>query len=265
MAELFLGNIPVNGQTLTLTQAQQPPQIKPLRSGSGAVLIYDVGQPGTHQSIKVHYAQYIPGGQTLVAYVAPHPPIGQTHEYRLVLIPNMVGSDVQSLINYAETNFNVLGGVRFYVQNGGGAVGYSSLPSGVGQVQSNVGYSGGQMSSPKAAVSYPTSSPPPIPALGRHHPQPYLSTSPLTEGQRKYCDCVLEVASKQDAVNPYAVCAHSTGYSVHACGQHLDFQQMDPPSLATFATLNHIKVADYRDRQAVLNQIFSKKMQEKWG
>lgn len=42
----------------------------------------------------------------------------------------------------------------------------------------------------------------------------------LTEQEEKYCRCVLHVKEKGSAVNPWAVCAKSTGASVHRCSEY---------------------------------------------
>lgn len=54
------------------------------------------------------------------------------------------------------------------------------------------------------------------------------------DSKAKYCRCVVHVASKGSASNPYAVCAHSVGTSTKDCSNVIDYSQFTQQELAGY-------------------------------
>lgn len=95
-----------------------------------------------------------------------------------------------------------------------------------------------------------------------HTPSRLRPGSKLGVRQQKYCRCVLHVASNQSdqcnrgkkwvggksskCVNPYAVCARSTGGSSRECGSNYSFASLNLKELKAYAQLNRIKTANTR-------------------
>jgi len=74
----------------------------------------------------------------------------------------------------------------------------------------------------------------------------------LSDRDTKYCRCVLHVAAKGGAYNPYAVCAHSTKGSVHSCSPYYDFEAMPLPELLAYAGQKGITVTDRSSRESAV-------------
>jgi len=106
-----------------------------------------------------------------------------------------------------------------------------------------------------------------------------IGNTKLSNQEQKYCSCVIDVAVKQpgacnlekawfeqrdnhECYNPYAVCAKSTGTSTRQCGKNYNFEQMNEIQLAAFANLNSISIATPLNKQAILNDIYTKKQSE---
>lgn len=87
------------------------------------------------------------------------------------------------------------------------------------------------------------------------HTRIIKKTSPLTERQKKYCSCVVQVAEKQNdnclsgknwrktvdgkqCYNPYAVCAKSTGGGNKNCGDNYNYNKMTNAELMKYRLLS---------------------------
>lgn len=81
----------------------------------------------------------------------------------------------------------------------------------------------------------------------------------LTERQQKYCSCQLKVEARNPTakvrVNPFAVCAKSTGGMNKQCGANYDFENMSTPYLLAYARLRNITLGNTKDRDVILNTI----------
>ncbi|GAH45988.1 unnamed protein product, partial [marine sediment metagenome] len=90
----------------------------------------------------------------------------------------------------------------------------------------------------------------------KKHKDIFVSGSSLSEDEKKYCSCVLSVASKQSPTdlrerkylskfgdykkgkyNPYAVCSASTKSSSRQCGTNYDFEAMPDELLRAYVNL----------------------------
>lgn len=94
--------------------------------------------------------------------------------------------------------------------------------------------------------------------------------SQLTQQQKKYCECVVKVASKQspscninknwytkNCYNPYAVCAKSVK-TTSRCGNDYDFKHMDDNYIRAYANLSRVPIPVPYSKQKLIENI------EKW-
>lgn len=105
------------------------------------------------------------------------------------------------------------------------------------------------------------------------------SNSSLTEQQKKYCRCVLQVAEKQpgscnmekawfeqregkECYNPYAICAKSVQTSYRGCGDEYDFNNLPTNLVTAYANLNNIKTTGF-ERDDIIASIYRWKKQER--
>jgi hypothetical protein len=77
----------------------------------------------------------------------------------------------------------------------------------------------------------------------------------LSEGERKYCRCLMHVQEKGGGYNPYAVCTSRVGSQVHSCSPYYDWSIMGLNNLIAYADLHNITLTDRSSREAVLNAI----------
>ena len=69
-------------------------------------------------------------------------------------------------------------------------------------------------------------------------------TEKMTYEQKAFCRCIDEVAAKGSAVNPYAVCAHSTGTSYRLCSENYDnAEAMSDEEIIGYAKLHKISTS----------------------
>lgn len=105
---------------------------------------------------------------------------------------------------------------------------------------------------------------------------PLINTnSLLSESEKKYCSCVIEVAEKQPGAcnlekawferkdnricaNPFAVCAKSTGGSNRNCNQNYNYSEMTDSQLVAFSNLNNIPIPTPFNRSILLDTITSR-------
>lgn len=78
----------------------------------------------------------------------------------------------------------------------------------------------------------------------------------LTGPDAKYCTCNIEVEAKGTDVNPYAVCARSTGGHMASCGQYYDYEVMPLEYLLVFADRHQLVVPDRKSRRSVIDTIY---------
>jgi len=96
-------------------------------------------------------------------------------------------------------------------------------------------------------------------------PPQILASSPSQTGfvrglegsDEKECSCRVKVAAKGTAVNPYAVCKHSTHGHMHTCSEYYDFEAMTPEQLRGYASLEHLDVSNATTKQDLLNAIYA--------
>lgn len=96
----------------------------------------------------------------------------------------------------------------------------------------------------------------------------------LTDGDQKYCRCVLHVLAKQNkgclenkawfkdidgkrCYNPYAVCAKSTRHSSRQCGVNYNWEGIPDNELEGYANINHIPVPTPYNRTQMINNILA--------
>lgn len=99
--------------------------------------------------------------------------------------------------------------------------------------------------------------------------------SNLTDGEQKYCSCVIDVAAKEPSrcnlerayfekrdgrtcANPWAVCSKSVGHSNRNCSSNYNYDQMTDIQLEAFSNLHNIDVPSPYNRQYLLNAIKTK-------
>lgn len=79
----------------------------------------------------------------------------------------------------------------------------------------------------------------------------------LSEGEKKYCRCLIRVEEKGGNYNPYAVCKSRIPEHVYSCSQYYDFSVMGLSELLAYASLHKIVVPDSTSREAVLRTIYT--------
>lgn len=109
----------------------------------------------------------------------------------------------------------------------------------------------------------------------------FKEDSDLTEQQKKYCSCVLDVAGKQTpeclhqrawrkvvagekCYMPWAVCAKSVGTTSRKCAANFNFFNMTDDQLKAYANLNRIDIPRPYNRNSMLENINHYKS-EKYG
>lgn len=95
----------------------------------------------------------------------------------------------------------------------------------------------------------------PIPQPGPERSDFMRQDSHLSEGENKYCRCLLKVESKGNAYNPYGVCTKSTRHQVHSCSQYYDWAAMSLEMLLAYCTLHKIDITGLTTREAALAAI----------
>lgn len=105
-----------------------------------------------------------------------------------------------------------------------------------------------------------------------NHNDYFLPDSTLNDQEKKYCRCVLNVASQQPGAcnlekawferregsvcyNPYAVCASSVGTSSRECGDNYNFQGLPLDHVKAYAGLHGIQYTEYTSRDVLINDI----------
>jgi hypothetical protein len=98
--------------------------------------------------------------------------------------------------------------------------------------------------------------------MGTRIPQPSIvrhdfmkvGTS-LTDGENKYCRCLLEVESKGKARSSYGICTKSTGNQVHSCSAYYDWPAMDLSMLLAYLSLHKVDTSNISSREQALKEI----------
>lgn len=85
--------------------------------------------------------------------------------------------------------------------------------------------------------------------------------SKLTEGQKKYCRCVLEV---EHVANPWATCAGSTHNSYRDCGQEYNWYTLPSQALRNYARNSRIEI-NKNDTDDQVRMKINKWKQKKYG
>ena len=86
--------------------------------------------------------------------------------------------------------------------------------------------------------------------------------SDLTEGEEKYCKCLLEVQDKNNGkYNTYSVCAASTKHSTgrKGCGNYYDFAYIPDKYLRSYLDLRKIKYPVNASRDQLIDIIYESK------
>lgn len=115
-----------------------------------------------------------------------------------------------------------------------------------------------------------------LPLAPPKHHQPFIkSDTTLNERQAKYCDCVIDLAVKQpglcnlekawfqtrdskQCINPFAVCAKSTGGSNRQCSENYDYASMTDDQLIAYCHLHSVAVPEPFRRQDMISYLVSK-------
>jgi hypothetical protein len=95
----------------------------------------------------------------------------------------------------------------------------------------------------------------PIPQPGPERSDFMRQDSHLSEGENKYCRCLLRVEAKGNAYNPYGVCTKSTRHQVRSCSQYYDWAAMSLDMLLAYCTLHKIDTTGLTTREAALAAI----------
>ncbi len=102
----------------------------------------------------------------------------------------------------------------------------------------------------------------------------FKDSNALSEGNQKYCRCVLHLMGKQNkgclenkawfkdvdgkrCYNPYSVCAKSTRHSNRQCGKNYDWSGIPDNELEGYANINHVSVPSPYDRTQMINNILA--------
>ena len=83
----------------------------------------------------------------------------------------------------------------------------------------------------------------------------------ITEGEKKFCSCVLKVNAKGGVKSPYAVCASTVGTTVgrsRKCDANYDFSAMPDDLLRSYLDLKKVTLPGEYNRDAALNAIKNK-------
>jgi hypothetical protein len=103
----------------------------------------------------------------------------------------------------------------------------------------------------------------------------FKEDSGLNEKQKKFCRCTVHVGAKQEksctkakqgtsksCVNPYAVCAKTTGTSSRKCGEVFEFKNFPKQELVSYARAHDIRVPAKARKQEILDAIEEWKSRE---
>lgn len=96
-------------------------------------------------------------------------------------------------------------------------------------------------------------------------PNDFMKKGKLTDGEERYCRCVLHVAAKNREIkNPQAICRKSTKNYTDKCNSQYDFHAMPLSELLAYTRLNNISVRekDKANRAKVIRKI-EKNLQDK--
>lgn len=88
----------------------------------------------------------------------------------------------------------------------------------------------------------------------------FVPNSPLTEKQKKFCSCYLQVGSKNYISNPFAICAKSIGTTSKNCGKYFDFNAMSDDMILSYLKIHNLKIQYPYNRQKALNIIYNSKL-----
>jgi hypothetical protein len=98
--------------------------------------------------------------------------------------------------------------------------------------------------------------PGPVPVLGEVRYNFIKENSGLTEGQEKYCRCLLRVENSGRAYSPYGVCTKNDPSSqVHSCSQYYDFGAMDIDMMTAYMSLHKLSTEGIQTREQALQAI----------
>lgn len=103
-----------------------------------------------------------------------------------------------------------------------------------------------------------------------------LGNSTLSEKERNYCSCLIDVSSKlpiecikkgeaftyehgKMCYNPFAVCAKSVGTTSRECAQNYNFNAMDDTQIEAFAALHNVSLAYPVNREELFEMFATRK------
>jgi len=113
------------------------------------------------------------------------------------------------------------------------------------------------------------------PKVDSHKHPLIIADSLLTEQEKKFCSCVVDVAMKQPdscnlekawferregemCYNPFAVCAKSTGTSTRNCNANYEYANMTDEQLITLAHINNITLSTNNNPPEIITVLRNK-------
>jgi hypothetical protein len=210
------------------------------------LILYDQDTPAPYPKNKsspfIHYLVYnIPGadlnkGITAIDYISPNPPISSPpHTYYVNVYRQM--NFVESIPQLNRENFPVNEFVR------------SNQLDLINQLKFKVSHN----------IKGNT-------GKGIHHDTIMKKDADITEDEKKFCSCTLEVEAKKEAghskiINPYAICSKSVGTSVgrsEKCGKNYNFDEMPDELIQAYMHLKKMNIPEPWNRGVALNLIYKK-------
>nr|QBK89755.1 MAG: HeH/LEM domain protein [Pithovirus LCPAC101] len=197
------------------------------------VVMYDSDSDQPDSGVFIHYLLFNVvndgEGEELYSYVSPDPQNGETHQYNIDIYKQPYEMDI-SITDNMRNDFDLEGLVtdnEFKIRH-------------------------------RASFLYPYNNKINNNKINKNkkHKNIFVSGSTLSENEKKYCSCVLSVASKQPSsdirdrtylskfgnytkgkYNPYAVCSASTKSTSQKCGTNYDFEAMPDELLRAYVNL----------------------------
>lgn len=226
------------------------------------LLLYNVDESRLHfLEINIRNAD-VKTGQVLLSYLTPGPGYYQLNVYQQSSeIPAGVVERQVSSLEDLTSGLRLVGKINFMIESG------SQMTSPMGSLPSSPRAESSTFVSP--ITETPTSETPRGPAGKEGW---FFPDADLTDQEKKYCRCTIEVAGKQPAVcnserawfqsregkkcyNPYAVCAKSTRTTSRNCGSNFDFSNLPDNELIGYASLNRVDIPRPYNRQQLLSNI----------
>ena len=88
--------------------------------------------------------------------------------------------------------------------------------------------------------------------------------SKLKEIEKRYCRCVFKVRSKNNKLNPYAICTNSVynlqnkqRKSLIMCGKNMDLNKLTYKQLKSYLIEKKFKIKKYTKKKTLINMVNS--------